>query len=100
MWGGLIRPLAAWLAKNWAGLAAGWAIGDIVTPDSGVNYADPTAPKQPGQVKEMSAIERGYYWLKFQISRLFGGMLPNWLIALFILIGLYYVSKILDKVKK
>jgi len=85
-----IRPLAAWLAKNWAGLAAGYAVTDIA---SGLSPGQRSGDKLAEPAEPESRIVR---WMR----DFFGGMVPTWVYGLITVFILYYIYQILDKFKK
>jgi hypothetical protein len=81
-----LRPLGAWLAKNWAALAAGFAINDIAT---GIT------PAQKGQ----EAKEPESYIVR-KMKQIFGASIPVWLYGIITVFLLYYIYRILDRFKK
>ena len=79
MWGTLIRGFAGWVAKNWAGVAAGYAIGDVAQ-----NIAKPSEQEPKSKVVQ-------------KMQETFGRALPIWLYGLITAFLLFYIYRQIDK---
>lgn len=93
MWSTLFRGFGGWIAKNWAGLAAGYALSDVASGvTSGVTgqrngdlLAEPVQPKS-----------KIVQWMQ----KTFGVQIPVWVYGLLTAIILFYIYRILEKFKK
>lgn len=79
MWFTLFRGFAGWIAKNWAGVAAGYAIGDVAT-----NIATPK-----GQEPKSKVVQK--------MRETFGSVLPVWVYGLITALLLFVVYRFIEK---
>jgi hypothetical protein len=85
MFGVFFRGFASWVASNWAGLAAGYAISDVAGNLAPPKYEEAPEPK--------SRIVRA-------MQSVFGTSLPVWLYGLITAFLLFYVYRIIQKRSK
>lgn len=80
----LLRGFGTWIATNWAGLAAGYAISDIAT---GV-----TAPKDQQPEPKSKVVQA--------MQKTFGFGVPVWLYGLVSAVLLFFIYRYLQKMTK
>ena len=91
MWGSLFGSIARWLGANWAGLAGGWALGDIFTPDQPA--ANGQTPVQDSQ-GSASFFQKIKSWIKDILG------IPGWIASIILIVLAYLVFKSLNRNKK